>query len=81
LNCAVSPAATVAPALLTAMDATAAGPTVSVADPLTPFEVAVMRAVPCAFVVASPEASTVAMVGLAEVQVTDLVMSAVLESE
>jgi hypothetical protein len=71
--CSVDPSCTVAAD--TAIDESTAGPTVSVAVPLTVPEVAVITAVPGAFDVTSPDALIVATLALPELHVTDAVMS------
>jgi hypothetical protein len=77
--CSVAPNCTVAGD--TAIDDSAAGPTVSVAVPLTVPEVAVITAVPCAFDDANPDTLIVATLALPEVHVTDPVMSRLEPSE
>jgi hypothetical protein len=81
LNCWVSPAATAEVPGVTLSEARAAGFTVSVADPLTEPEVAVITDVPCVLEVASPAALTVATPVVAEVQVAVLVRSLVEPSD
>jgi len=71
--CCVDPNCTVAGD--TAIDDSTAGPTVSVAVPLTVPDVAVITAVPGAFDVTSPDALIVATLALPELHVTDAVMS------
>ena len=56
-----------------AIETSVGDPTVSVVEPLTVPEVAVIVVTPCAMLVASPVLPTVAMLGLEEVQVTELV--------
>jgi hypothetical protein len=79
LTCAVDPSCTVTPA--NAIESSCAALTVSVADPDTEPEVAVITAEPCVFEVARPDPLIVATEGLADVQLTELLMSPVLESE
>jgi hypothetical protein len=57
------------------IDSRTGGPTVRVADPLTEPAVAVIVAAPCTSDVARPVESTVATLGVAEVQFAELVIS------
>jgi len=70
LSCSVPPCTTVALDGLRATDATGACVTVSVAFPVLPSLVAVIDALPAEIAVTSPDAETVAIAVLAELQVT-----------
>jgi hypothetical protein len=77
--CVVAPNCTVTG--VTVIDTRVAAVTVSVVDPLTVPDVAVMVAEPCIFDVASPDPLIVATPAVADDQVTELVRSLLLPSE
>ena len=80
VNCWVSPLAIDGFAGVTAMDTRVAAVTVSVVEPLTLPDVALMVEVPVATAVASPPAVMVATLVVAELHVAVLVRSCWLES-
>ena len=75
------PIGTVAAAGVTAIDANVAADTVKVAAPALAPDVAVIVAIPVVRPVATPGDTTVATAALFEVQVTVLLMSALVPSE
>jgi hypothetical protein len=81
LNCWVVPLAIDGFAGVTAIDTSAAGPTVRVVLLVSPPEVALIWDVPCAVLLARPPELMVATVGFEDAQVTELVRSCVLPSE
>jgi len=80
VNCSVVPGAIEGVAGVTAIETSVAAVAVSVADPLTEPDVAVIVAVPCATLVASPVVVMVATAGVLELHCTVLVMFCVLPS-
>ena len=81
VNCWVSPLATDGLAGVTAMDCRAAAVTVMTVEPETPLRVALMVLVPLFTAVARPDAVIVAVVVVADAQVTVPVRFCVLLSE
>src|SRR5213593_716693 len=81
LNCFVAPLAIVGFTGVTAIDTSAAGPTVKLALPVTPTQVALIWEVPWAIPVARPTALIIATAAFEETHVTELVRLWVLPSE
>lgn len=77
MNCWVVPEATAGLAGVTAMETNAGGLTVSVVDPLTPPEAAVIVVAPVATVVTNPAVLTMATLVADEVQFAALRVTAV----
>ena len=74
VNCCVLPKAIDGLAGVTVIETSAGGVTVSVVEPLTPPEVAVMVVLPVATVLAKPAAVMVATLVADELHVTELLM-------